>query len=133
MLIIETSVASPAGCLLVNTAHVHIRIYRAAPSLAESLSGCFAGSKPASSIGLPAVTPKLLWQSAELAARAEGVIFVDVECAVKAVDAAVEGTVMSTRTHLIKQVLHFLQKKQGVKLTSKSAKVTFKIVAAWPV
>lgn len=133
MLKIETSIVSPAGSLLVNKAPVHIRIYRAAPSLAESLSGSFARSKPASSIGLPAVSFKLLWQSAELAAGAEGLIFVDVECAAKAMDAAVEGSVMSTRAHLLQQVLHFLQIKQGVKLASKSAKVTYEILAAWPV
>ena len=133
MLKIETSIASPAGSLLVNTAQVHIRIYRAAPSLAESMSASFARSKPASSTGLPAVKPQLLWQSAELAAGAEGVIFVDIECAAKAVDTAVQGSVMSTRTDLLQQVLQFLQKKQAVKLASKSAKVTFKIFATWPV
>lgn len=131
MLVIETSIAKPAGCLLVNTAQVHIRIYRAAPSLAESLSGSFARSKPVNSIGLSAVSPKLLWQSAELAAGAEGAVFLDVECAAKAVDAAVKGSVMSARTHLLQQVLHFLQKKQGIKLASKSAKVIYKLVAAW--
>lgn len=124
MLKIETSIASPAGSCLANTAQVHIRIYRAAPSLAESLSGSFARRKSATSIGVPAVSLKLLWQSAELGAGAEGVIFVDIECAAKAVDAAAEGLVMPARQHLLQQVLQFLQKRQGVKFASKSAKVT---------
>ena len=128
MLKIETSIASPAGSLMVNTAQVHIRIYRAALSLAESLSGSLFRKKSASSIGLPALNPKLLWQSAQLGAEAAGVIIVDIECAAKAVDAAVEGSVLSSRTHLLQQVLQFLQKKHSVKLTSKSAKVTLKPV-----
>lgn len=131
MLKIETSIASPAGSFLTNTAQVHIRIYRAAPSLAESLSGSFARRKSAASIGVPAMSLKLLWQSAELGATAEGVVFVDIECAAKAVDAAAEGLVMATRQHLLQQVLQFLEKRQGVKFASKSAKVTFKFV--WPV
>lgn len=128
MLKIATSIATPAGSLLANTAQVHIRIYRAAPSLAESLSGSFARRKSATSIGLPALSLKLLWQSAELAAGAEGVIFVDIECTAKAVDAAAETSVMATRQHLLQQVLQFLQKTQGVKFASKSAKVTFTFV-----
>ena len=128
MLKIETSIASPAGSFLAKSVQVHIRIYRAAPSLAESLSGSFARRKSATSIGLPAMGLKLLWQSAELAAGADGVIFVDIECAAKAVDAAAEGLVMATRQHLLQQVLQFLQKTQGVKFASKSAKVTFTFV-----
>ena len=122
MLKIETGIASAAGSLLVNTAQVHIRIYRAAPSLAESMSGSFARSKTHSSIGLPAVNPKLLWQSAQLSKDAHGVIFVDIECSAKAVDAACEGTALG-KTHVQQQVLQLLQQKQDINLASKSAKV----------
>ena len=122
MLKIDTSIASAAGSLLVNTAQVHIRIYRAAPSLAESMSGSFARNKAQSSIGMPAVNPKLLWQSAQLSKDSEAAIFVDMECSAKAVDAACEGTALC-KTHVQQQVLQFLQQKQDIKLASKTAKV----------
>lgn len=123
MLKIETSIASPAGSLLVNTVQVHIRIYRAAPSLAESLSGSFAGTKSTGSTSLPALNPKLLWQSAQLDGKTEGVIFVDIEVAARAVDAALDGSGVSSRARVLQQVLRTLEKKHNVKFSSKSAKV----------
>lgn len=123
MLKIETSIASPAGSLLVNTVQVHIRIYRAAPSLAESLSGSFAGTKSTGSTSLPALNPKLLWQSAQLDGKTEGVIFVDIEVAARAVDAALEGSGVSSRARVLQQVLRTLEKKHNVKFSSKSAKL----------
>ena len=130
MLQIETSIASTAGSLLVSTAQVHIRIYRAALSLAESMSGSFACPKPPSSISTPAVRPKLLWQSARLTESAQGVIFVDVECSAKAVDAAVNAADSSSGKRLQHQVLQFLEQKQNVKLSGKSARVRISI-SAW--
>ena len=130
MLKIETSIASPAGSLLVNTSQVHIRIYRAAPSLADSLSGSFARTKSTGSTGLPAPNPKLLWQSAQLDAKAEGVIIVDVEVAARAVDAALGGSGVSSRARLLQQVLQTLEQKHSVKLSSKSAKVSSQYAAA---
>ncbi|KAL3154673.1 hypothetical protein ABBQ38_011222 [Trebouxia sp. C0009 RCD-2024] len=123
MLRIETSIAPPAGSLLVNTAQVHIRIYRAAPSLAESLSGSFARTKSTGNAGLPALNLKLLWQSAQLDDKAKGVVFVDVEVSARAVDAALKGSAVSSRAHLLQQVLQTLEKRHNVKLSSKSAQV----------
>lgn len=130
MLRVETSIAAPAGSLLVNMAQVHIRIYRAAPSLAESLSGSFARAKSTSSAGLPALNTKLLWQSAQLDDKAKGVVFVDVEISARAVDAALEGSGVSSRARLLQQVLQTLEKRHNVKLSSKSAKVSLQSVAA---
>lgn len=129
MLRIETSIAPPAGSLLVNTAQVHIRIYRAAPSLAESLSGSFARTKSTGNAGLPALNLKLLWQSAQLDDKAKGVVFVDVEVSARAVDAALKGSAVSSRAHLLQQVLQTLEKRHNVKLSSKSAQVSLQSAA----
>jgi len=123
LLKIDTSIVASGTCLLVDTAQVSIRIYRASPSLAVSMCGSLARSKSQTSTQQQAVKPKLLWQSAKLTADAKGIVIVDIECSAKAVDAVLEKQLLSSKLNLLPQVLQYLQQHTGVKLAVKSAKV----------
>ena len=123
LLRIDTSIVANASSVLVDTAQVCIRIYRAAPSLAASMSGSLTCSKSQSSTDKQSAQPKLLWQSANLTSDAKGIIIVDIECSAKATDAAFEGQSRFGKSSLMQQVLQYVQHEAGVKLATKSAKV----------
>lgn len=123
LLKIDTSVLAPASRLLLDTAQVCIRIYRAAPSLAASMAGALARGKTQVSAGLQPVQFQMLWQSAKLTADAKGITIIDVECSAKAVDAILNGRSTSSKSGFVQQVLHYVQQHEGVRLAVKSAKV----------
>ncbi|KAA6429019.1 MAG: hypothetical protein FRX49_01129 [Trebouxia sp. A1-2] len=124
LLRIDTSILANASSVLVDTAQVCIRIYRSAPSLAASMSGALTYSKSHTSTDEQSAQPKLLWQSAKLTADAKGIIIVDIECSAKATDAAFEGQCRFGKSSLMQQVLQYVQQKAGVKLATKSAKMS---------
>ncbi|DBA90476.1 TPA: hypothetical protein ACH3X1_003740 [Trebouxia sp. C0004] len=124
LLRIDTSILANASSVLVDTAQVCIRIYRSAPSLAASMAGSLTHGKSQTSTDEPSVQPRLLWQSAKLTADAKGIIIVDIECSAKATDAAFEGQCRFGKSSLMQQVLQYVQQKAGVKLATKSAKIT---------
>lgn len=128
LLKIDTSILANDSCLLVDTAQVCIRLYRSAPSLAASMSGSLTRQKLQTSTNHLLAQPKLLWQSANLTANAQGVVIVDVECSAKAVDDVLEAHSISGKSSLMKQVLEFLQHETGVKLATKSAKVSCNVL-----
>lgn len=124
LLRIDTSILANASSVLVDTAQVCIRIYRSAPSLAASLSGSLTCSKSQTSTDKQSAQPKLLWQSAKLTTDARGIIIVDVECSAKVTDAAFERESRLGKSSLMLQVLQYVQQQAGVKLATKSAKMS---------
>ncbi|DBA93872.1 TPA: hypothetical protein ACH3X3_013917 [Trebouxia sp. C0006] len=124
LLRIDTSILANASSVLLDTAQVCIRIYRSAPSLAASMPGSLTCSKSQTSTGKQSAQPKLLWQSANLTTDAKGIIIMDIECSAKATDAAFEGQSRLAKSSLMLQVLQYVQQEAGVKLATKSAKMS---------
>lgn len=124
LLKIDTSVLASASRLLLDTAQVCIRIYRAAPSLAASMAGALARGKTQVSAGPQPVQFQMLWQSAKLTADAKGITIIDVECSAKAVDAILDGRSTSSNSGFMQQVLQYVQQHEGVRLAVKSAKLS---------